>query len=211
MRDVRDAAHGIKRPGYSFWKAIAAGVLAGLVVPALFFLPSAHAAAVRAENAKILIVYYSRTGNTGEIARQIQAKIGGDIVEIQTVEPYPDDYRATTRQAQEELNSGYKPPLKTKVENIASYDIIFVGSPNWWGTIATPVMSFLSQHKVSGKTIIPFITHEGSRLGRSSEDIAALCPDSRILEGLAVRGGSAKTAQNEVAAWLRKLEMEKSK
>lgn len=211
MRDTHNAATVNKCLILSFWNAVAAILLAAAIAPALSFPPSAFAAGVNAESAKVLIVYYSRTGNTGEIARQIQARIGGDIVEIQTVEPYPDDYRATTRQAQEELNSGYRPPLKTKVENITSYDVIFVGSPNWWGTVATPMMSFLAQHNASGKTVIPFITHEGSGLGRSSEDIAALCPNSRVMEGLAVRGGNVKTAQNEVAAWLRKLGMEKSK
>jgi flavodoxin len=155
--------------------------------------------------AKALVIYYSRTGNTREIARLIHEKIGGDMVEIQTVEPYPDDYNAVTKQAKRELQSGYRPALKTKVEKIGAYDIVFVGSPNWWSTIAAPVKTFLSGYDLSGKTLAPFITHAGSGLGRSVTDIAALCPHSTILDGLAVWGENATTAQNEVSAWLNKL------
>jgi len=157
---------------------------------------------------KVLVIYYSRSGNTREIANQIHKRIGGDIVEIQTVDPYPDEYDAVTKQAKQELNSGYTPALKTKVENIGSYDVIFVGSPNWWSTIAAPVKTFLSEYDLSGKTIVPFITHAGSGLGRSVTDMATLCPNSTILDGLAAWGESAKTAQNKVPEWLRELKME---
>jgi flavodoxin len=121
---------------------------------------------------KVLVIYYSRIGNTREIASQIHKITGGDIVEIMPVDPYPDDYNATTKQAKLELNSGYKPPLKTKVENVESYNVIFVGSPNWWSTIAGPVKTFLSEYDLSGKTIAPFITHEGSSLANSVSHVA---------------------------------------
>ena len=169
----------------------------------------AHAAETGNLNTKVLIIYYSRSGNTREIANQIHERVGGEIVEIQTVEPYPDDYNAVTKQARQELDSGYKPPLKTKVENIRSYDVIFVGSPSWWSTIASPVRTFLSEHDLSGKTIVPFITHEGSELGRSVTDIMTICPNSTIPDGLAVRGRNAKTAQREVSEWLSRLGMKK--
>jgi flavodoxin len=154
---------------------------------------------------KVLITYYSHSGNTRELANLIHKRIGGDIVETQTVDPYPDNYDALTRQAKQELDSGYKPTLKRKVENVSDYDLIFIGSPNWWNTIAPPIMTLLSEHNLSGKTIVPFITHEGGGLGRSVEDITKLCPNSRILNGLAVRGRSAKTAQNQVSEWLRSV------
>ena len=205
MKNATKAIQATENSRRSLLKMLACGMCAGIVTPLLSFVPSAHAATARAGKAKVLIVYYSRTGNTLEIAKQIQGIAGGDMVEIQTVNPYPEEYRATTKQAQEELKSGYRPPLTTKVENMASYDIVFIGSPNWWGTVATPVMTFLSQYNFSGKTIVPFITHEGSRLGRSVEDIQVLCPNSTVLEGLAVRGGSVKNAQKEVATWLSKL------
>lgn len=187
----------------------ATGLLGGAANSLLSHPQSAHAAETSNLNTKILIIYYSRSGNTREIANQIHERVGGDIVEIQTVEPYPDDYNAVTKQARQELDSGYKPPLKTKVETIRSYDVIFVGSPSWWSTIASPVRTFLSEHDLSGKTIVPFITHEGSELGRSVTDIMTICPNSTILDGLAVRGRNAKTAQREVSEWLSRLGMKK--
>jgi hypothetical protein len=128
-------------------------------------------------------------------------------VEIIPVESYPEDYEAVVKQAKQELKSGYKPALRTRVENIESYDVIFVGSPNWWNTVAPPVMTFLSEHDLSGKATVPFITHAGSGLGRGVTDIARLCPDATVLEGLAVWGGEVKAAQPQVSEWLRKIGM----
>ncbi len=137
--------------------------------------------------AKALVVYYSRSGNTRAVAEAIHAAVGGDIVELQPVTPYPEAYRATTDQAKQELASGYKPPLKHRIEHIEAYDVVFVGSPNWWGTVAGPVRTFLSEYDLAGKRIAPFITHEGSALGRSVADIKAFCPKAVVLDGLAVR------------------------
>jgi len=123
-------------------------------------------------------------------------------VAIETVNPYPSDYRETTRQAKKELEADYRPPIKTKIPDLATYDLVFVGSPNWWGTIAMPVMTFLSGNDLSGKTIAPFMTHGGSALGRSPADIARLCPKATILEGLAISGTAANTSQGDVAAWV---------
>jgi flavodoxin len=186
-------------------KVTVAGLLAGVAIPVLPHLFPAPAAATLTGKTKVLIVYYSRSGNTREIANQIHERVGGDITELQTVKPYPEEYDAVTKQAKEELNSGFKPALKTKVEKIGSYDVIFVGTPIWWGTMAAPVKTFLSEYDLSGKTIVPFITHQGSGLGRSVEDLSTLCPNSTVLEGLAVWGKNAKTAQNDVSAWVRRL------
>ena len=157
------------------------------------------------EDKKTLIAYFSRTGNTREIANQIHGRVGGDIFEIQPVKPYPDDYDACVKQARQELDSGYRPELKTRVQNIDSYDLVFIGYPNWWGTFPAPVRAFLTEYDFSGKKIVPFCTHEGSGLGRSAADIAKLCPKSDLLDGLAVRGGGVKTAQGKVSDWLRSI------
>jgi flavodoxin len=186
-------------------KAAVAGLLAGAAAYGLPFPPLTQAAETSAEGKNMLIVYYSRTGNTHEIADQIHEMTGGDILELQAVDPYPEDYEEAKKRAMEELKSGIKPALKTNVEKIGVYDLIFVGTPIWWGTMAGPVKTFLSQYDFSGKTIAPFVTHLGSGLGRSVTDITALCSHSTIPEGLAVWGNSAKTAQNEVSAWVRKL------
>jgi len=156
---------------------------------------------------KVLTVYYSHSGNTRECANQIHERAGGDILEIVPLVPYPQDYDAVVEQAKRELKAGHKPVLKTNAENIESYDVIFVGSPNWWNTVAPPIMTFLSQCDLSEKAIFPFITHEGTGLGRSVKDLARLCPNATILEGLAVRGKEVKNAQSEVSEWFRKLGM----
>ena len=154
---------------------------------------------------KILVAYFSYSGNTREIANQIHKSVGGDIFEIQVVKPYPDDYDVVVKQARQELKSGYKPALKTKVENIKPYDLVFIGYPNWCSTIPAPVRVFLSEYDFSGKTIIPFCTHEGSGLGRSATDISKFCPKSTLLDGVAIRGSDVNTAQNKVSEWLRKI------
>ena len=167
---------------------------AGLAFP---FLPRAAFAAAP----RILTVFYSRTGNTRAVAGQIHKQLGGDIVELQTVQAYPEAYRVTTEQAKRELESGFKPPLKTKIEPF-DYDIVVLGSPCWWGTVATPVITLLAEYDLSGKTIAPFMTHEGSGLGRTRSHLRELCPKATVLDGLAVRGGESGHAQGDVASWL---------
>ncbi len=158
---------------------------------------------------KILVAYFSRTGTTHEVASQIHKIVGGDIFEINVIDTYPEDYEEVKKRAMQEQESGYKPALKTKIENIKSYDLIFIGYPIWWGTIPAPIKSFLSQYDLSGKTIVPFCTHGGSGLGRSVGDISELCPKSIILDGKAVWARNAKTAQNEVSEWLRDIKITK--
>ncbi|HME53323.1 MAG TPA: flavodoxin [Candidatus Lokiarchaeia archaeon] len=155
----------------------------------------------------ILVAYFSHSGNTRVIANKIHESVGGDSFEIVAVDPYPTSYDDVVRQAKRELAEGYRPELETKVENMESYNVVFIGSPNWWGTIPMPVATFLSEHDFSGKTLIPFCTHEGSRLGRIVSDITKLCPQSTIRDGLAVRGENVKKAQDDVSAWLRELGM----
>jgi flavodoxin len=158
---------------------------------------------------KILVAYFSHSGNTQEIARQIHESIGGDIFEIVAVDPYPRDYDAVVAQARKELDEEYRPRLKTNVKNMEAYNVVFVGHPNWWGTMPMPVATFLSGYDFSGKTIAPFCTHEGSGLGRSVADIKGLCPQSTVTDGLAVRGGGVRKAQDEVSGWLRGIGMKK--
>lgn len=159
---------------------------------------------------KILIVYYSLSNiNTRIVAEHIQRNTGGDIFRIETVKPYPAKYDDVTAQAKKEIETGTKPAIKGGVKDIQSYDIIFIGSPNWWSTIAPPLGTFLSTHNLAGKTVVPFITHEGSRMGSSVTDIRKLCPKSTILEGLPVRGSSVKEAEADVKQWLKKININK--
>ena len=160
-----------------------------------------------AKTRKILVAYFSRSGNTRAMAQQIQKVTGGDLFEIQTVTPYPVEYNAVTKQAKQELEAGFKPPIKEKVAQIKDYDVIFIGSPNWWGTIAPPVMTFLSEHDLSGKIVVPFITHQGSGLGRSAEDIKKMLPQATVRDGLAVWGRDVGRSQEQVDQWLQELKL----
>ncbi|MBU5612268.1 flavodoxin [Geomonas azotofigens] len=154
---------------------------------------------------KVLTVYFSHSGNTRECARQIQQRVGGDLLELTPVQPYPEDYNTVVDQAKRELRAGYRPGLKTKGHDVADYDVVFVGSPNWWNTVAPPVMTYLAGHDFSDKAIVPFITHEGTGLGQSAQDIRNLCPGATVLEGLAIRGGEVNRAGQKLSEWLRKL------
>ena len=168
---------------------------------------------------RILVAYFSRkgnnyvngkivnlpVGNTEVIAKMIQEMTKGDIFHIDTVNSYPLDYNETTKVAGNELQEKARPKLSKRVKNMDSYDMLFVGYPNWWGTIPMPIATFLTDYDFSGKTIAPFCTNEGSGLGRSIIDIKELCPQSNVLDGLAVRGGAVKQARSQVSIWLHEL------
>lgn len=178
----------------------------------------------KSENSKILIIYFSRVGisepfdkvdavssaslpngNTIVIANDIKEMTGGDMFQLITDKIYPANYDATTDLAQKEQRNKERPSLKSQPKNLADYDIIFLGYPNWWGTIPMALFTFLENNDMSGKTIIPFCTHEGSGLGDSQRDIVKLCPKSKVLDGLAVRGGSVTSAKQDVEKWIHKL------
>lgn len=154
---------------------------------------------------RVLIVYFSHSGNTREMANQIHGIVGGDLFEIVTVQPYPREYKAVIAVAKRERDSQFRPKLTKRVESLDSYDLIFLGYPNWYGTLPMALMTFLEENDLSGKTIVPFCTHGGGRWGESVETIKRLCPRSTLLEGLAVEGGLVKSSQGDVADWLRKL------
>ena len=196
-----------------FLKVTAAGVVNGVTASILSVPSSAFAAERRTGN--VLIAYFSRTGNTREVAHQIHQRVGGDIMEIRTTHSYPEDYRATTEQAKQELETRFRPQLTTEVNNMDSYDMVFIGYPIWWNTLPMAFFTFLEKYRFDRKTLMPFCTHEGSQLGRSMTDIKALCPSSTILEGLALRGGKSgyvksETARRDVAEWLGKLHIQQS-
>ncbi len=154
---------------------------------------------------RILIAFFSHSGNTQVIADQIHETVGGDVFRIVTVDPYPDDYNAVVDVARREQKSGFRPALAEQVANMDSYNVVFVGYPNWCSTMPMAVFSFFEKHDFAGKKIIPFCTHEGSAWGRSINNIRELCPKSVILDGLAIRGGNVKTAKKEVQAWLERI------
>jgi flavodoxin len=172
-------------------------------------------------NSKSLIAYFSRKGNnyvggsivnlpignTEVIAKKIQELTGSDMFQIKTVKSYPEDYTETTNVAQEEKRENARPELTEIVVDMDSYDVIYIGYPNWWGTMPMAVFTFLESYDFSGKTIIPYCTHEGSGMGSSELDIKKLCPNAKVLSGLAISGGSVGRADKDVATWLKKLDL----
>ncbi len=151
----------------------------------------------------VFIAYYTRSGNTRKIAELIQKESGGTVFEIVPEEAYPPSYNAVVEQAKKEIREGLKPALKYKADNIGEYDTVFIGSPNWWSTIAPPVRTFLSEYDISGKTVIPFCTHGGGGEARVLNDIAGLCPGSNILSGVSFYGGGGTDAHSRISEWLR--------
>lgn len=155
---------------------------------------------------KVLIAYYSLSGNTKDVAEAIRSKTGGDIFRIETVQSYPEEYRATTAQAKREINEGFRPELKGKIDNIAQYNIIFIGSPNWWGTIAPAVSSFLADYDLKGKTVIPFITHGGGGVQNTITDLTAQCNGCSVKQNGWVGYGSRTLG---VSGWLEDMGFKK--
>ena len=124
---------------------------------------------------KILIAYYSYTGNTRKLAEALQKQTGGDLFEIETFRNYPEEYNDMATQTKLELANNIHPQLKSKVENMADYDIVFIGSPNWWGNIAAPVISFMAENDLKGKTVVPFITHGGKGIQNTIRSMQRRC------------------------------------
>ena len=166
---------------------------------------------------KILIVYLSRTNNTKTIAEIIHRNVGGTLVALVLEKPYPEDYRATVEQVVRENETGYLPPLKTKIDSIQNYDVVFVGFPTWGMKLPPPMKSFLHQYELTGKTVIPFNTNDGYGIGSCFETVKELCPNSKIVEGFTIKGGverdgqsrlskkeNAKETEKEVKKWLQK-------
>lgn len=160
---------------------------------------------------KILIAYFSHSGNTRYFAKEIQAQIGGDLFEIQTINPYPQDYDSVVDVAKKEQKAKFRPKIAATPTNLDEYDIIFIGYPNWWGTIPMALFTFFEENHFEGKTLIPFSTHEGSHFGDSLSDLKTLNPKSTFLKGLEMRGRSVQSASSkkEITTWLTKLNIAK--
>lgn len=145
------------------------------------------------------------TGNTGVVADMIAQATGADLFSIRTVEQYPDTYDATIDQGQQEQSDGARPELATHLENLDSYDTIFLGFPNWWGDMPMAVYTFLDEVDLSGKTVIPFVTSGGSGFSNTISTIQQMEPQATVQEGLSIGASSATGAQQQVESWLSEL------
>lgn len=168
----------------------------------------------------ILIVYLSRTNNTEAVAEIIHKNIGGKLVALELKNTYPQDYKTIVAQVQKENAIGFLPLLKTKIDSLEKYDVIFIGFPTWGMQLPPPIKSFLNHFNLKGKTIIPFNTNAGYGVGSSFESVKTLSSGSTVLEGFTAEGGKERDGilfvmkgekeiqvEREVKRWLEKIKM----
>ncbi|WP_296879527.1 flavodoxin [Thomasclavelia sp.] len=153
----------------------------------------------------ILITYFSWSGNTGNVANAIHNEIGGEIKKIEPLEPYTDDYDELLDIAKDEQDSDARPALKENID-VSSYDIIFVGYPNWWSDMPMIMYTFLEVNDFSGKTIVPFNTSGGSGFSGTISEIEKIT-GANVLEGLTLSSSAADNPQEEVSNWLAEINL----
>lgn len=149
------------------------------------------------------VIRHLDVGNTEIAAGYIQELTGADLFKIDPVQAYSTDYNECIAQAQADQRRDARPELKSYPDSLDGYDTIYLGYPNYWGTMPMAVFTFLERFDFTGKTIYPFCTHEGSGMGGSERDIKALCPDARVEKGLALHGGSVKQSKDTICQWLK--------
>ena len=168
-------------------------------------------------NKKILVAFFShkgqnyvsgsivelKKGNTAVVADMIAGLMNADVFEIQSVKEYPFQYNECTTVAKSELRENSRPKLTRDID-VTDYDVIFLGYPNWWGTMPMPVWTFLEEHDFTGKAIFPFCTHEGSGMGNSESDLRKLAAGAEIKKGLSIHGTSVNKAEVSVKNWIMK-------
>ena len=185
-------------------RILIATLLLVVLSPAFLSAQNAPVKEIRMNTKKILVAFFSRTGenyavgrieqgNTHIVAEMIASATGGTLFRIEPATPYPDDYRACTEIAQREKRSKARPALGGDIA-AEEYDVIFLGYPNWWGDLPMCVYTFLEQHDWQGKIVIPFCTHEGSGLFDTENRLQEAWRGASVLNGLAVRGSGG---QNE--------------
>lgn len=155
-------------------------------------------------DSKVLIVYYSRTGNTEELAKIISDKVNGDLFKIETVKEYPSEYQEMTDVAQEEKNNNIRLEIK-ETKSTEEYDTVFIGCPIWWGTCPMAMFTYIESQDFTGKTIIPFTTSGGSGLGTVEDDIKESSNAKNYLKGFTVSGSNVDNSSDSVTDWLESI------
>jgi len=151
---------------------------------------------------RVLVAYFSRSGNTRLVAGHVRRTLSADLFEIQPAQPYPEDYQATVRQAERERDTAFEPPLKEAVADLSSYETIFLGFPIWGMTAPPVIRSFLSRHDLAGKTIVPLITHGGYGTGQSLSTVKGLASKARLREGFTLQMDQEREILQRVGRWL---------
>ena len=159
--------------------------------------------APKEETPKMLVLYYSQTGNTKALANEIATKLGADIEEIVAVNPYDGDFQATIERCKQEHEQGDIPDIQPIKADLASYDIVFIGFPVWFGTYAPPVQKFLLGADLSGKKVVPFCTFGSGGLESSVNDLKQAAPNSEIMPGYGIRAARMDAMPKEVDQFLK--------
>lgn len=149
-----------------------------------------------------LVVYFSWSGNTESVALEIQNQTGADTFRLVPEEPYTDDYDALLDIAQEEQRNRERPAISGSIENFDSYEVVYLGFPNWWGDMPMILYSFLEDYDLSGKRIVPFVTSGGSGFSNTIRTIESMEPDADVLDGLSLGSSQAANPGDAVADWL---------
>lgn len=176
--------------------------MAGLSLGQVAQSSAASGVSIAQPETPVLVAYFSRSGNTRVIAGLLQRAFGADLFEILPATPYPNEYLATVEQARQERDQGVEPPLKTNVQDMASYATVFLGMPIWGETAPPIIRSFLSAHDLAGKTVVPFITHGGYGLGSSERVIAQHAPNARLQLAFSMQADQERQTMDRVNAWL---------
>ena len=148
-------------------------------------------------------------GNTGYVASTISEATRGDLFEIKTVHTYPGTHKELIDAAKKESDGDARPALATHIKNLKDYDVVFVGFPNWWYDMPQPLYTFFDEYDFSGKTVIPFCTHGGSRFSGAIKTIRELEPQATVLDGYSVARDRVTDSKDGVLKWLEKIGMKK--
>lgn len=155
---------------------------------------------------KNLVLYYSWSGNTRKIAKLIAQKTDADFWELQPEHTYPQNYSSVLAQVKRELQSKKYPTLRPIEVDWNAYDTIYLGTPNWWSSIAPPVSSFLHEAMPTNKTIAPFCTHGGGGEGHIAHDVRSYCIGCNVLPILSIQGNGGTRAEAQIERWLKHIE-----
>jgi len=145
---------------------------------------------------------YIEVGNTEKVAKMIAAMTGADLFKIEQKVPYSADYKTCVAEAKRDFESHARPELVAALENIDGYDEVYLGYPNYCGTMPMAVYTFLEAYDWTGKTIHPFCTHEGSGLSNTESDIAKAAKEAKIVKGLAIHGSDVDKAEEDIKQWI---------
>lgn len=158
---------------------------------------------------KSLVVYFSWSGNTENVAKSIQSQTDSDIFEIGPATPYSDDYDTVVDLAQEEQRNNARPAISGSIENIEQYDVVYVGFPNWWGDMPMILYTFFDTYDLSDKTVALFCTSGGSGLSNTVNEVKTLEPNATVTDGLHIRDNAADNPESAVGDWLNDIGLAK--